>query len=78
MDDRLTIEQRQWLLRAAAYRELAPTHETDRRVAADAIPGAVGVVRRGGLTTRESDRLLAEWRARVTHTGVLRRFGRPR
>lgn len=71
----LTVEQRKWLVRAAAFRELAPAHESELRAAADAIPDAVGPVRRGGLTTRESDRLLADWRAQQLR-GVIRRFGR--
>lgn len=70
----LTAPERLWLLRAAAYRELAPAVEAELRQRADAIPDAVGPVRRGGLTTREADALLAEWRQR--QTGRVRRFER--
>lgn len=60
----LSGPERLWLFRAAAYRDLAPAVEAELRQLADAIPDAVGPVRRGGLTTRESEALLVEWRQR--------------
>lgn len=64
MTDHLTAPERLWLLKAAAYRELAPVYEAELRQRADAIPDAVGPVKRGGLTTRQAEQLLAEWRAK--------------
>ncbi len=61
----LTPTWRAWLIRAAAYRELQPAIEAEQRAEADAIPDAVGPVRRGGLSTREAERLLAEWHQRT-------------
>lgn len=72
----LTAPERLWLLRAAAYRDLAPACEAEMRQLADAIPDAVGPVRRGGLTTRQAEQLLAEWRQRQDHT--VRPFRRQR
>lgn len=64
MTDHLTATERLWLLKAAAYRDLAPALEAEQRAQADAIPDAVGPVRRGGLTTRQAEQLLVEWRAK--------------
>lgn len=74
MTDHLTAPERLWLLRAAAYRELAPACEAEQRQQADAIPDAVGPVRRGGLTSRQAEQLLAEWRQR--QRGRVARFER--
>ena len=76
MTDGLTAAERLWLLRAAAYRELAPELEAEQRARADAIPDAVGPVRCGHrLTTRQAEALLAEWRAMAAGRRV-RRFER--
>ncbi|MGE0464443.1 MAG: hypothetical protein AB7Q16_24000 [Vicinamibacterales bacterium] len=72
MTDALTAPERLWLLKAAAYRELAPACEAEQRQLADAIPDAVGPVRRGGLTTRQADALLAAWRQRQASRRVAR------
>lgn len=68
----LTTDQRMWLVRATAYRDLAPTHEAELRAEADAIPDAVGPVRRGGLTTRQVEQLHANWQARQATRRPLR------
>jgi len=71
--DGLTGPERLWLLRAAAYRDLAPACEAEQRQLADALPDAVGPVRRGHRpTTRQAEQLLVEWRQRQAGRRVAR------